>query len=67
MVEHNIEIENSNPIKQTLRRIPFHLRREVNKVIEEMRHQGVIEELCNPWTSPAVLVKKKKMEQLDFA
>jgi len=24
MVEHNIEIEGFNPIKQALRRIPFH-------------------------------------------
>jgi len=45
-------------IKQTPRRIPSYLRREVDKIIEEMRHQGVIEKSCSPWTS-AVLVKKK--------
>jgi len=37
MVEHKIEIESSGPIKQAPRRIPFHLRKEVDKVIEEMR------------------------------
>jgi len=30
MVEYNIEIENSIPIKQTPRYIPFHLQREVD-------------------------------------
>jgi len=65
MEEHRIEIGNSGPIKQAPRRIPFHLRKDVDMVIEEMRQQGVIEESCSPWTSPAVLVKKK-MEQLDF-
>jgi len=44
MVEHNIEIERFNPIKQASRRIPFHLRKEIDKVIEEMRQQEVIEE-----------------------
>jgi len=57
-VEHSIEIEGLSPIKQTPRRIPFHLRKEVDNLIEEMRQQGVIEE-CSPWISPAVLVKKK--------
>jgi len=59
MVEHNIEIKNFNTMKQTPRRIPFYLQREVDKVIEEMRHQGVIEESFSPWTSPAVLIKKR--------
>jgi len=43
VVEHTIKIKDSNPIKQTSRRIPFHffLWKEVNKIIEEMRQQGV--------------------------
>jgi len=52
VVEHIIRIEDSNLIKQALRRIPFHLRKKVDKIIEEMRQQGVIEESCNPWVSP---------------
>jgi len=59
MVEHNIEIEDSNSIKQAFRRISFHLWKEVDMVIEEMRQQGVIEESCSSWISPAMLVKKK--------
>jgi len=59
MVEHRIEIENAGPIKQAPRRIPFHLRKDVDMEIEEMKRQGVIEESSSPWVSPAVIVKKK--------
>jgi len=59
MVEHRIEIENSGPIKQVPRRIPFHLQKDIDKEIEEMKRQGVIEESNSPWVSPAVIVKKK--------
>lgn len=42
------------------RRVPFHLRTEVNKVIEEMKEQGLmVEESSSPWVSPAVMVKKR--------
>jgi len=40
MVEHRIEIESSGPIKQAPRRIPFHLRKDVDMVIEEIKQQG---------------------------
>jgi hypothetical protein len=59
VVEHSINLEKNDPIKQTPRRIPFHLRDEVEKNLEEMKRQGVIEESHSPWVSPAVLVKKK--------
>lgn len=35
------------------------MREEVNETIEEMKKQGVIEESCSSWVSPAVLVRKK--------
>jgi len=35
------------------------LKEEVNKIINEMKENGVIEESHSPWISPAVLVKKK--------
>lgn len=59
VVQHTIELTNQQPIKQTPRRIPWHLRTEVDTIIEEMKEQGVIEESQSPWVSPAVLVKKK--------
>jgi len=57
--EHVINLQDSSPIKQVPRRIPIHMREEVNKIIMDMRNQGVIEESKSPWMSPAVLVKKK--------
>ncbi|CAL1687614.1 unnamed protein product [Lasius platythorax] len=59
VLEHAINVENSKPIKQAPRRIPLHLREEVDRIIQDMKSQGVIEESRSPWTSPVVLVKKK--------
>jgi len=35
------------------------MREEVDNIVEDMKHQGVIEESQSPWVSPAVMVKKK--------
>lgn len=59
ILTHVINLKDSSPIKQVPRRIPIQMRNEVNKIIEEMKDQGVIEESQSPWTSPVVLVKKK--------
>jgi len=59
VVNHVINVKDTSPIKQVPRRIPIHLREEVNKIIHEMKENGVIEESYSPWISPAVLVKKK--------
>lgn len=58
-IQHKIDVGDSFPIKQTPRRIPFHLQEEVDKILEDMKNKGVIEESKSPWISPAVLVKKK--------
>jgi len=55
-------LQDSSPIKQVPRRIPIHMREEVNKIIKDMRDQGVIEESKSPWMSPAVLVKKRMVQ-----
>lgn len=59
LVEHSIKLRESCPIKQVPRRIPFHLRSEVDQIIEDMKCRNIIEESCSPWVSPAVMVKKK--------
>ena len=59
VVEHVINVKDSLPIKQVPRRIPLHLRKEVNEILEDMKKQGVIEESQSPWVSPAVMVRKK--------
>jgi len=59
IVYHGINVKDSFPIKQAPRRIPIGIRDEVNRIINEMRKQGVIEESQSSWTSLAVLVRKK--------
>ena len=59
ILKHKIEVTDFKPIKQAPRRVPIHLKAEVNKIIEEMKSQGVIEESKSPWISPVVMVKKK--------
>lgn len=56
---HKIDVGEAIPVKQRPRRLPIKQREEANKLIEEMRSQGVIKPSQSPWTSPIVLVKKK--------
>lgn len=58
-IEHVIIVKDSSPIKQAPRRIPLQMWEEVNRIIEDMKEQGVIEESSSPWVSPVVLVRKK--------
>jgi len=60
-MEYTIKMKDSNPIKQPSRCIPFHLRKEVNKIVEETRKQKAIRNLVvHSSPLPAVMVKKKK-------
>jgi len=59
MVKHHIDTGESKPIRQRPRRLPLAKREEVDKLIEDMRLDGVIEPSESPWCSPVVLVKKK--------
>jgi len=59
VLEHSINVLDKRPIKQSPRRIPIHLRREVESILDDMKCQGVIEESQSSWLSPAVMVKKK--------
>jgi len=59
ILEHSINVLDKRPIKQTPRRVPIHLRREVESIIDDMKHQGVIEESQSSWLSPVVMVRKK--------
>ena len=58
-VEHAIETGDTTPISQHPRRVPFALRPEIARMVQEMLEQRVIEESSSPWASPVVLVKKK--------
>ena len=56
---HKIDTGDAKPIKQPLRRVPFHLKDEVGNLLTEMQQQRIIEPSQSPWASPVVLVRKK--------
>jgi len=64
--EHVINLQDSSPIKQVPRRISTHMREKVNKIIKDMRDQGIIKEPKSPWMSLAVMVTKKKDGTIRF-
>jgi hypothetical protein len=59
VVEHTIDTGNHPPIKQALRRQPLAYLPEIDKQVEEMLAQGIIESSASPWASNVVIVVKK--------
>ena len=58
LVNHEIHTGDAKPIHQPPRR-PLAKREEAEKILFEMKQQGVIESSASAWSSPIVLVKKK--------
>ena len=58
-IAHSIETGNQRPIRQPPRRVPFALRDQVNKMVQDMLNRGIIEPSKSPWVIPVVLVEKK--------
>ena len=58
-VQHRIDTQSANPVKQPPRRLPFHRREEIKRILNDMLAQGVIEPATGPWPSPVVLLQKK--------
>ena len=59
LVEHKIETGTSCPVKLPPYRLPQAYRESVQKEIQEMLEQGIIEPSSSEWAAPIVLVKKK--------
>ena len=57
--EHVIDTGDSQPMRQLPRRVPFALRKEISRMVQEMLDGGVVQESASPWASPVVLVIKK--------
>ena len=56
---HHIHTGDSPPVRQPPCRVPFALRPEITRMVNEMLQAGVICESASPWASPVVFVKKK--------
>ena len=46
--QHGIDTGDSTPIRQAPRRVPFAGRPQLAKLVEDMLHEGVIQESCSP-------------------
>ena len=58
LVQMEINTGDVSPKKQPTRRIPFTLRQEVARQLDQMQKQGVIQPSRSPWASPVVLLRK---------
>jgi hypothetical protein len=63
VVEHQIILENTRPIRRPPYRTPFALRDEMKAQVENMLAKGIIGESSSPWSAPAILVAKKSLDR----
>ena len=59
LVQMEINTGDAPPKKQPTRRVPFTLRQEVARQLDQMQKQGVIQPSRSPWASQIVLVRKR--------
>lgn len=59
MVEHEIDVQESQPIKSKPYKVSQWEREIIDKQLQEMLETNVIRPSQSPWASPVVLVKKK--------
>jgi len=57
LAKHRIDTGDTRPIKQTLRKQPFHLLDKIDEHKKEMIKAGVVEPSISQWTSNLVVVK----------
>ena len=59
VVEHSIDTKDAPPVSTNLRRIPYALRDELEKELENLQRTGCIEKSNSAYASALVLVRKK--------
>ena len=59
LVEHEIDVGDSRPIRLPPRRVPLHKLEVVESALQEMEEKGVIRASHSPWSAPIVIVQKK--------
>ncbi|KAJ0068233.1 hypothetical protein NL108_017965 [Boleophthalmus pectinirostris] len=58
-VKHSIRTGDTPPIKQRAYRASPNIRAEIDRQVQQLLEQDIIEESYSPWSSPVVLVRKK--------
>lgn len=59
LIEMEIDIGNATPRRQSARRMPFTVRQEVAKQLDQIQMNGVIKPRQRPWASPVDRVRKR--------
>ena len=59
MIKHKIELTENNPVRFRPYPLPYAMRENLKKEIEDMLSREIIRESNSPFASPIVIVKKK--------
>ncbi|KAJ3651676.1 hypothetical protein Zmor_017700 [Zophobas morio] len=59
-VNHRIITENVPPISRRPYKVPFHRKDILNKEIQTLIDNDIIQESQSPWSAPAILIEKKR-------
>jgi len=59
IVSHSIDTADSKPVRQRMRRYPPTHLQAIDRHVDDMLRQGVMEPASSPWASNIVLAKKK--------
>ena len=59
VIEHKIELTNNNPVRSRPYPLPYALRENLKREIQDMLSLGIIRESNSSFVSPIVIVKKK--------
>ena len=59
LVQHVIDTGDAMPIKQRPYRASPYVKKEIDRQVDEVLENGIIQESVSPWSTPVVLVKKK--------
>ena len=63
-MQHEIDVEDTAPIRQQSYCLPEARKEAVKNEIDKMLTQGIVQPSCSPWASPIVLVEKKLFSQV---
>jgi len=59
---HEIKTGDAAPTKKNPYKVPFVLKDEMKKQLDDMLERGVITPACSEWAAPDILVKKKSLD-----